>query len=1572
MSLPDVFTGYLIEAALLDDESAMPELVRIAELLTEDPKAIDSIPAATAKMFAPTLNALLNRLMESETLSDEMFESIYDLAEGLGAATGPGTTPAGTPVSAHYKDGEAPVVLVLPTEPTDGEPSPAQRLVHLALREFGAGEMGRVPDATLLRPGWLTHSTTALAECVSLLASTTGLPLPGGGVVAVGASTQAGFQPLSTADINAHRKAWENDGRFGAFLVPTVAGWSLQVGSEERTHPDPKHSLRGAATLLFGDAWEDWRRERFQHVLDTSSWSLADLTPRNDPFPEIDTPQINTIVQAFHRDKLKRVVLGGGVKSGKRVTATRVVERLTNLKWQCVALICGLDQMLTTRDEIIQAGRAAFALLPPTKKKAERLLVLLGVRPFESGNIGEMLADIGKELDVSVFGLPRYEMGANVEWDTDGFALVHSISGFAESHAFAQLLVAKLPTVLGELTEDVVEEVARQYPANLRKLCEELLRRAQDSGGAHANLELLADLVPTERDAVALAAAQSLLSRESPRADLSSLTEEDLRAMGFVPTVRQGYVALADTSVGEEILLAHDRMDGKADASRTHLQAVNAAVTRQVTRELSLAACSDDPGARHTIAITIRSARAYGFRVAQQAVEGFVTSPDLGRWKDKAQSDEIATTLKAAGSLLGSSVKELCELLANKINQLRPDVPQSTLQVLADVLRRFRTQIDDDSFESCLAWLRDAAKRALGFGFTSRLDVYALLRLLVRLHDRKLNEIVVAGAQNLLLGLDHTSLRDSLIVYRVDQLVERAARTPDVAQPTPLSEHPEVRKLLALPPSADSFALTLIRLVLWVHFDKPENWDDRFETARSMMSSAIAKDTAYDLHLALAQAGDIRVAFVNRALQEVSGFSNSVAELIRTPGTSPAETANLLNTIRRLHLHRAHQVLYRPNGNPDEELAEDLTDITRDLNDGKGAGLLLAAVNAIDENFRTAGPSFGTLIAEGLGFEWMSERMRLDSRTSTRYHLLREIWASDASYRTNLVENALAIITKTTNTGVDSWGPQLALQLGQHPEFGWDILSELRERLHDKNILNGMVGLQNAQAQIHYHRLGRALFPHLAAQFTREFDHTPLATNVISSSMSDMAQGAVAAAETMLTYGVPDAGQRVVAAVFGSTEEIATRLGRMFGASELATVLRHLARLDPVVAKDVVRNMLKPPEPEPTEDETPARRTTLLERRARQAMYDSPSSGAELLTAVEYTLPGAGKQIVDTTKGQVVWRIFQRELFHLQDPLELYIALRGLATVGVLPSNTGGAMNKVYLRWSNRISELTSPVRLAQLVRLFLIWDHTAWTKTITHNINYDKVRGRLTRARPADLAGVPLLVEALAQANQVAEARKLTELTVDLGEETAADRLDLWHLVRLSEVVKRLRTAPSWVTDALADRLTAAVRQPLVYDERRHWQAIGWAAHRLDVGKVAPFEDMDVTPNMARPYLMGWALSAFPQSAWRDRELRRVRSSIHGETTKPAEMFCMTVMQDRLGEELLDLKAPVLRNAVSRMTFRQIAALQQIAGHSPAVADLLREVEPEVKVRASKPLSRCEILAEDVRNAFARIPQHR
>jgi uncharacterized membrane protein YfbV (UPF0208 family) len=1572
--LPDAFTGHLVEAALLDDESTGPELARVAGLLTENPAAVGTIPAATAQVFAPAVRALLDRLIEWEGVSDEIFEDTLALTDRLDAAAGLGATPAGTPVSACYLDGEAPVVLVLPMEPAGGSPSPAQRLVHATLREFGAREMSRVPDVVLHRPAWLTHpSTTVLAECVALLAATTGLPLPGGNVVAVGAPAPTGFQPL-TDEVDAHREAWERDGRFGAFLVPTVSGWSLRIGGEEHTHLDPQHSLRGAATLLFGDAWEDWRRERFQHVLDTSNWSLADLAPKNDPFPEIDTPQINTIVQAFTRGKLKRIILGGGAKSGRRVTATRVVSRLTDLRWQCVALMSGLEQTLTTREEVIQAARAAFALVPPTRKKAERLLVLLGIRPFESGNIGEMLANIGKELDVSVLGLPRYEVGASVEWDTDSFAHFHAINGFPESHAFARLLVNKLPAVLGELTEDTVLEVAQQYPANLRKLCEELRRRTQHSGGTRSTSERLADLTSAERDTVALAAAQSLLGRESPRADLSSLDDQDLRALGFIDTARRGYVALADTSVGEDILLVHDGMDGKPHAGRTRLQAVSAAVTRQVTRELCLAARSDDPGTRRGVAITIRSSRAYGFRVAQQGVEDFVASPDFGKWKDHAQSDEIADTLKAAGNLLGSSIRELCELLASKIHQLRPELSQPTLHVLADVLRRFRTQIEDETFESCLAWLRDAAKRTLDFGFTSKLDTYALLRLLVRLHDQKLNGIVVSGAQNLLLGLDHRSLGDCLLVYRVDQLVERAARTSDVVQHTPLAEHPEVRKLLALPPSPDSFALTLLRLVLWIHFDKPEHWDDRFEPARPVMSSAIAKDSAYDLHLALAQAGDIRVAFVNRVIQEVGGFSSSVARLISASGTSPTETANLLNTIRRLHLHRAHQVLCLPNGDPNEELAEELTNMTRALNDGKGAGLLLAAVNVIDENFRTAGPGFGTLIAEGLGFEWVSERLELDSRTSTRYHLLRQVWASEATYSANLVEAALAIITKTINTGVDPWGPQLALQLGQHPDFGWEMLEKLREKLHDKSILNGMVGLQNAQAQIHYHRLGRALFPHLAAQFSREFDHTPLATNVISSSMSDMVQGAAAAAETLLTYGVPDAGQRVVTAVFGGPKEIETRLGRMFGTSEFATVLRHLARLDPATGKDIVESMLLPLEPEPTEGETLAHRTTPLEQRARQAMYDSPNSGVELLTAVEDTHPGAGKQIVEATKGQRVWRIFQRELFHLQDPLEQCLALRGLAKVGMLPSNAGGKMDTVYFRWSNRISELTSPVRLAQLVRLFLIWDHKAWTQTITHNISYDKVHSRLTRARAVDLAAVPLLAEALMQADQVAEARKLVDLVVELDVKTVSGRLGLWHLTRLHEAVTRLDPASSsWVPDVLADRLTAAVQQSVVYEELRHWQAIGWAAHQLGAGRVPPFDDMDVTPNMARPHLVGWALSAFPESEWRERELSRVRTSIHGVTpTKPAEVFCTLVMQARLGEELLDMGTSALRAAVHRMTFRQIATLQHIAKRLPEIADLLHEVAPEVNVRASKPLSRCEILATDVRNAFTRMPPRR
>jgi hypothetical protein len=322
----------------------------------------------------------------------------------------------------------------------------------------------------------------------------------------------------------------------------------------------------------------------------------------------------------------------------------------------------------------------------------------------------------------------------------------------------------------------------------------------------------------------------------------------------------------------------------------------------------------------------------------------------------------------------------------------------------------------------------------------------------------------------------------------------------------------------------------------------------------------------------------------------------------------------------------------------------------------------------------------------------------------------------------------------------------------------------------------------------------------------------------------------------------------------------------------------------------------------------------------------------------------------------------------LQDPLELYIALRGLARVGVLPSTSGaGRLDTIYNRWSYRIGEMTSPVRLAQLLRLFLIWGNSVWLRTIANNVNYDNLR---SRARPNDLAAVPGLAEALVLAGQTSEARKLAELAIDLGEDTVSSRTDLWQLLRLHECAKRLRAdTDSWLTATLSGKLAATVRQLVIYDERRHWLAIGWAADRLGANAPAVI-DPDVRPNMARPYLMGWALSAFPESAWRERELDRVRSLVHGaKPASPAEFFSALVMQDRLGEEFVDVDDPGMAAALKAMSFRQLAALQGIAMGSPAVAGLLRSWEPELKVRTGKPLSRCEILATDVRNGFSRIP---
>ncbi|MGZ3143399.1 hypothetical protein ACVDFE_15680 [Lentzea chajnantorensis] len=1597
MQSPDALTAVLVEADLLArEDSTIDELSRVLRDLAANAEHVDGLPAATARRFAPAVELLVERLLNSdeqagalELIEEGLLDEVSALQAQLAQARtpAPGTPlPAGTPMSVTYHDDEVPVVIVVPAEAVPNSRTQALEVVRVAMSEFGPRELARIPELVTRAPRWLHDSSTVLAECVSLLTATTGIPLPTG-IVAVGRWSGSEFAPLSKDEISKHHDAVKADGRFNALLVPTTTGWLLRTADHERTTDDNQRGLAGLAAFLFENAWANWRRERFAAVLADCKWRKADVTPKNDPLPEIRTQQSQIVKQMLWRDEVPVVLFGGGTKCGKRVTVTQVTTQMTALNWQCVTLNTDSDQELTTRDELIRVGRAAFAC-EPERKYQRRLLVLMGMRPVSnSGDIADILRDVAQKLEVSIFALPQFESGPGAEWTTGGCPVVHAISGPEQSLDFAESLRKSLPDLLGELTDDQLRDIAQRNDANLRDLCDELLRVARgEDEDVEDNSGVFARLTGDQRETLAIAATRVILKRPTPQDELTDFLDVDeLPQLGFSPTAVPGYLTLNNVSAGERILLACDQLAGAADPARPRAEAGEAAITRYSAAELRRAARSDDKPTRNTIPTAIFSLRMYGPVLARRVIEEFAESDEFKLWLTAAGSDEIAALLRSSGGLFGKRVDELCELLASRISGLQIDLRQSTLMMVAGVVSRYRTSIDGDLFGHCLSWVRNAAEHALRIGYASKHDTYGLLNLLLRFNDPKIDEIVIEGARELLTGLDHTSLMECLLVYRVDQLATRAInRSEHPDRHEAIGEHPEVRRLLGIPPSDASFTLTLLRLALWVHFDKPdEDWTERLHAAKPALLRALAGESARDVHLVLSQIGEIRVVFANRVLNELTSFSDEISKIIRS-STPPADTAMLLNTTRRLHLNRAIQVLYPRGGyEPDVELAEDLAEIARKQRDGKGTGMLLAALTAIDENVLREHAGFGTLVAEDLGFDWVVERIRLDTRSSTRYHLLKEIWGTEASYRKQLVEIALNVIVHAVNRGVSHWGPQLALRLGEHADLGWDFLRSLQGRLWDEGVFNGMIGMQNAQAQMHYHRLGRALFPHLIGRFIEAFNEMP-SQYMQGISTSEATVACAAAAETLIAGGVTDAGKDVLNVVLGDAEDIEKRLRNIYNAAELATAMHNLAHLDRTVARTVVTALAQPEAVETDDEDTASAQPaqlTLLARRARQAMYDSPLAGLDFLNAAERAAEGTGAQLLNDTRGRHVWRTFFREALHLQDPIEQYRATRYLTQLGWLPtaSNKESATG-LYRKWleSQSLQGITCVKRLTGLLRMFLTWSEAVpgqrdWPWKIAMKINFEAVQRRLERCRPADLAALPLFAESLVLTRKRDEAKKLVDLVVGLGRDTVADRLSLWDLYRLHDCATRLQVpGAAWVTDQLAAQVSAGIEKSIIYNEREHWYEIGWAVHRLRVSN-APVPEItrtELNPNMAHPFLMGWALSALPSSKWLDRELDRVRSLVHGVApVTDQDRFCAIVMGARLGDvaAFVDVTDADVKNSVARTSFHRLRALQEIAQGSPEVAQLLDDVEPEIRIRARKPLALCEISAQDVVINFKR-----
>jgi hypothetical protein len=1435
--------------------------------------------------------------------------------------------------------------------------------------EFATGpEAVRYALLGCLPPTTVDDPTVTLPAALRMLGDAVGLDRPR--VVAAGAWGGTGFVPMAEAEATGRLAAVRADGWNSALLVPVAGGWRLLgLDGDVRSVPDPTLGLEGAARALWGDAWARWVGDRRRELLAQRACYLHDWTrPVQEPVPEVEVSQTSEILSVLRERSIATVVLGGPPSTGKTVIAGQVARRLTAKAGGASGWTVAMVSMGTIRlpeiDELVTLGRHALALAGP--RAAHRLLVLDDLLPVGEGDVDRILPEVAEQLDASVLAVLRYETHSLGEWSTDTVAVV-TLSTRPESvRQLATRMVGHSPALAG-VDESTVRELADRYHHDLRTLTEALRDAANGRSVQQAEAELrrrFGELGDAERDQVATLAARSMLRSETHENHLAGLGRQKLTSFGATRGHGPDQWRIESELHCRQIL----REYGRIDLPDLHDEkSVDPVWIELAGRALVNALRVADPSGRDVLSL-VRGARLASDKVCDGVIGEAKRLGAFTGWLSNVEAPERAALLRLGDSALGD---DLLPSLLRQFADTLPDSPRSiTPAGLADVLHvlsRRRDLIEDDAFDRCAGWIAEAFAAQLdgAIGPRNRSDLFRIQYRMLRLHHEVTNAVIRERGSEILRGLSPNRVLDYITVRRIDKITRQA--TVEGGYAPPVDEEPEVQELLDHVPSpASGVALQLAWLTLRMHFGREDNdWRVVIGGHQERILRSMRSSKARELRLALAELYDYNPQFCTKLMNEFEHFESGVQQMLRTD-ILPTEAADLLNTLLRIHGMTAFHIISDRDGSAHRGIAQILARRVSEARDGKGAGMLLSATQAIDDQYRFEGTPFAQLLADFLRRDWVLDQVAGDHPPSIKFYLVRGIWRAGVDYRAEVMEAAVDTVASEINKCLRPWGPQLALLLGEDRELGAVAMQELRGRVSHQRLLHAMVNAPTPDAQVHFHRLGRVMYPELPHEYLRQFDPENLNQRILASSPDATAQWCQASALTLTLAGLPDAGRTVLDLVDRRMGGVGwgKRLRRTATPGQTASVLRLLGRLDPQRAGEVLADVSLP---------TPAggsRRDTSLERQVGFAMFNNQVDAADLMAAVEKVRSGAGRQLLSTVSEQSHrWKVFTTELEHLQDPSSLFIAVRHLARLGMLPGRPYSYWTeRVFAHWSRTAHLIAGPRRMADLLRIFLLWGRESWSRTIAAEVSVDRLAGRLRYARRDDLLAVPRLIDALDLADRRDGARQVVEAVGRIGaaELVAVTGLDISYDLPVAVLRHDPRLADELIRASVRE-LPAELTRSVVLDELRRWTTIGWVgwlARSRGIDVPLP-RDRTVTVNLALPYHSAWAVANLPSNVpWVRVAQRESADKLAGrEPRTPTELFfalatvaagglpldrVLPAEEDRV-DRLLRGVSPPRVSALQSMATRHAGLRELLVAHRDTLCDALLEPEARLSVHSAR-----------------------
>ncbi|MEU6339797.1 hypothetical protein ABZ883_02400 [Streptomyces sp. NPDC046977] len=1511
---------------------------------------------ASAWDGAAVLTQLAEAALDAGAMPDDHVECLLELADLIAGTDPKGDLPRPSRVDVliGIVGGECVVLAV-----GEHDKSPQHSAIGETERTAAAAAVGTVLSAYQSRDpaaaSWPFRPHLHWPATVALSPSGTDLPLalwllgeifelPAASALSVGRFDGAEFQPLPQSQLGSCVAAARTARR--DLLVPVATGW--------QHHPadgSPHKDIRGPRTLdhvassLWGDRWAQAKRQAHRRELELLGWHPVDWhrAPEDQPIPDLRISQVGQLERHF-LDKSSPgsvAVLGGTRHSGRSAIVRQLAANLAYRRrpW-LVQVICGSTRELPDRHVALAvATHAMAAVARPTDDSDRRLLIFEDLQPTGDGNASEALRFVAEQLRITVLGVVEYAANSPVDWDTDNTYVATAVVGTEARKRFVEDLAHADSTLNPGPALALLDS---GESADLRTLTRKM---SGDPGLASRRSVRFRELQRWERSALVFTAAVSLAAGDVAAERVDGLEDENRRLFGMDLGRTPGTVRIASVDDCLAVFELQAAENGIQAQGEPRWKTLNSAVAAQLGPELDDLLRDASPRAIELL----HGVRLFHQETCQSLLRAAGHSNAL---KDWAATAPLLSVTRIAG---------LCDLMPDGVAQdvvtqmvhraCRGGVRLSASQLLALIhaYQQVEHLLTGDLIDELVVWLIDEIDAVFAAVDGRPDERFAMLLALDRLNRDDAAGLVADRSFDTLAGLT-VSVEDYRLVRRVDQLYRRASRKTGYEAPYfPIDQEDPVQQLLKRKPDPDDGIGVLLeamnlRLSLVDH-----DWEITFPAYETALNQAFRTATAAELALGLQGIRSPIPQFGTWLLKEWKGFPERVAELFRR-SAGATDAAALLNAVARANVFTAFKIL---NEGASGQLARMMARRASEARDAKGIGQLLSVTRSIEDLFTEGSNTFSTDLAEAFGADRIIDLLKHDPRISVRYHVIKGVWDSQASYRSEVLDVALSVVVDAIRQGRKHWGPEIALWLVNDPEFGSIALSEIQNQVRNQQMLSGMTRATTAHARAVFHRLGRVVHPDVPALYLHQWELMPFVEGLATTSPTAALEVCAEVAHTLMDADISDAGRQIAGAT-GGASRWTPRLRTVRNEESFVQAVRHLTALDPATAGETLDGLRKATS-HVTINGRPA---DALLARLRRALLGEPTRAPAMLRAIHNVRPQLAKDLLDDVSADRHANfVFRGEIQQIQNPVAQSTAARDLVKVGVTRESGRAWIEPVYKARIQGLHRFSNPRAVTALLRMMSAWD-SGWGSAAAQGVNITRIKNRLAFAAIDDVADAIELVRTMAALENTAGAQQLLEVLLDLDITRLGNRLQVTSLCSLVDVLSEiLPEAVPRISRTLATALQALVNHMIVSDERAHWLQVGRASRILNqVGAPPSFVGEPPTaPNMAYAAVVAWAATGLGQLGWRADALGRAASRLTSLHSVPnvTDRACLLSATGKGWAS--KLRSDQTGWNVGRAPFWLLRALYAEEATDPYVAQVLSTCESTIRERINEDISRSD-----------------